>query len=92
MACTYNYETGKITLDFHLVRFNEICTLRGIRGKVGAPGCITCPYHKGIETSSFTEYYVKCKHPEAQDSEGSSDIYFDICERFRKEALSHYYD
>lgn len=32
MACTYNYETGKITLDFHLIAYNEICTLRGLKG------------------------------------------------------------
>ena len=35
MACTYDYDTGKITLDFHLVKYDEICGLRGIKGKAG---------------------------------------------------------
>ena len=35
MACTYDYDTGKITLDFHLVKYDEICELRGIKGRVG---------------------------------------------------------
>lgn len=87
MACTYNYSTGKITLDFHLVRYDEICTLRGIRGKVGAPGCITCPYHNGSCTESTTQYFVKCKHPKALDSEGCGEAYYKICETLRRQAL-----
>lgn len=87
MACTYIYSTGEVTLDFHLVNYGEICTLRGIRGKVGAPGCLTCPYHNGSEMDSFSQYYVKCKHPKAKDSEGSGSVKSRIRDRFILQAL-----
>ena len=95
MACTYNYETGKVTLDFHLVAYNEICTLRGLKGKAGNSECNRCPFYGGSysDMSSIDlDSFVKCKHPDAKDSEGSwaakSKIY-DDCEI---QALIHMYD
>jgi hypothetical protein len=95
MACTYNYETGKITLDFHLVKYGEICGLRGIKGKAGNQECHRCPLYGGSynDMTNFDwESFVKCKHPNAQNSESSSFAMYDICEKFREEALKHFYD
>lgn len=96
MACTYNYETGKITLDFHLVKYGEICDLRGVKGKVGSYACRGCPFNKGSISDMGDpvnwDSFVKCKHPQAQDSESSRNLKCKIYEDFRNEALSHYYD
>lgn len=95
MACTYNYDTGKITLDFHLVKYDEICGLRGIKGKAGNQECHRCPFYGGSYSDMSTidwDSFVKCKHPEAKDSEGSWTAKYDICEKFREEALTHMYD
>ena len=95
MACTYNYETGKITLDFHLIAYNEICTLRGLKGKAGNSECHRCPFYGGSYTDMRTidwDSWVKCKHPDAKDSENSRNAMYDIREKFIEEALTHYYD
>lgn len=92
MACTYDYDTGKIALDFHLVKYDEICELRGIKGRVGVDECHRCPFHGGTYTDHQWTMFVRCKHPEAKDSEGSFDAMYDICEKFREEALTHFYD
>lgn len=95
MACTYNYETGKITLDFHLVAYNEICTLRGLKGKVGNSECHRCTFYGGSYTymnSIEWDSFVKCKHTNAKDSENSRNAMYYILEKFKEEALSHYYD
>ncbi len=92
MACTYDYNTGKITMDFHLIRHDEICNLRGIRTRVGAFGCKNCVFNAGTHIHrNCTEWedYVKCKHPDAKDSEGSWAAWHNICEKFKEEALSY---
>lgn len=95
MACTYNYETGEITLDFHLVAYNEICTLRGLKGKSGNSECHRCPFYGGSYTdinSIEWDSFVKCKHPDAKDSNGSLKVKHEIYEKFKEKALSHMYD
>ena len=95
MACTYNYETGKITLDFHLVAYNEICTLRGLKGKAGNSECHRCSFYGGSYTDMSSidwDSFVKCKHPDAKDSNGSLHVKHEIYEKFKEEALSHMYD
>ena len=96
MACTYNYETGKMEFDFHLVKYGEICTLRGLKGKVGVPECHRCPFYGGSYSDKNDPIdwvsFVKCKHTEAKDSNGSGDVWWEIREKFREEALTHYYD
>lgn len=95
MACTYNYETGKITLDFHLVAYNEICTLRGLKGKAGNSECHRCPFYGGSYTDMNSiewDSFVKCKHHNAKDSEGSCTAKSDIYDEFEREALTHLYD
>lgn len=95
MACTYNYETGKITLDFHLIAYNEICTLRGLKGKAGNSECHRCPFYGGSYTDMNSiewDSFVKCKHPDAKDSNGSLQVKHEIYEKFKEKALSHMYD
>ena len=95
MACTYNYETGKVTLDFHLVRYDEICELRGLKGKAGNQECHRCPFYGGSYSDMSTidwESFVKCKHPDAKDSKGSWTAKSAVIEKFIEEALTHFYD
>ena len=95
MACTYDYNTRKITLDFHLVAYDEICTLRGLKGKAGNQECHRCPFYDGSYSNMRTidwDSFVKCKHPDAKDSNGSQNVKYEICEKFELEALAHMYD
>lgn len=93
MACTYEYATGKITLDFHLVKYDEICELRGLKGKAGVEECHRCPFYGGTH-SDWDEWksFVKCKHPDAKDSDGSFGAKSEIYDEFEREALTHMYD
>lgn len=95
MPCTYDYNTRKITLDFHLVAYNEICTLRGLKGKTGNQECHRCPFYGGsysdIDTIDLVSF-VKCKHPDAKDSNGGLNAKYEIRKNFEQEALSHMYD
>ena len=88
---TYDYQTSKITRDWHLVKHGEICRLRGVPARVGAHGCEHCPYNKGLEINWRADladmFYVKCNHADAKDSEGSWLIIHDILEKFENEAL-----
>lgn len=96
MSCTYDYETGKITIDFHLMKWGEICDLKGIKGRIGAEGCRYCPFNGGYisDTSDPIEWrtFTKCKHENAKDSEGCDAAYYEIYDKIRQEALAHYYD
>lgn len=95
MACTYEYDTGKITLDFHLVAYDEICSLRGMKGKVGNHECHLCPLYGGTYTDMNSidwDSWVKCKHPDAQNSKNSLNAMYEIKEKFKEEALTHFYD
>lgn len=97
MACTYNYETGEIKLDFHLVAYEELCELRGMKGKAGNGECHRCPLYGGTYTYTDVNHvdwksFVKCKHQDAKDSDGSLPAKWEISENLREEALTHFYD
>ena len=99
MACTYNYDTGKLTMDFHLIKDGEICYLRGkeYASRVGAYGCQHCVYNKGghIDYSGRTldeTLFTKCKHPDAKTSNGAKDVMWRIEKDFISEAITHMYD
>lgn len=49
MAMIYDYQTGKITRDWHLIKHGEICRLRDVPARVGAYGCEHCSFNKGTE-------------------------------------------
>ena len=95
MACTYDYSTRKVTLDFHLMKYGEVCLLRGksFATRVGSVGCSMCIYNNGSETMAhYMDYFVKCKHPEAKDSEGCGDLKSCIYDRVELMALRNMYD
>ena len=97
MAMTYDYQTGKITRDWHLVKHDEICRLRDVPARVGAYGCEHCPFNKGIEIDWSAhniedQFYTKCIHKDAKDSEGSGAIIRQIIDKFEYEAMCAFYD
>ena len=90
MAVTYDYETGRMTRDFHFVRYGEICRLSGLPAYVGGNRCKHCPCNDGYVDScsfgvehwqDFDGSYIRCKHSEAKDSENIGDLlraYYDF--------------
>lgn len=93
MAMIYDYSFGTIMRDWHLVKHGEICRLRGVPARVGAHGCEHCPYNKGneIDWSAHNieeQFFCKCCHKDAKDSEGSGVLIDLIYNNFRYKALS----
>lgn len=93
----YDYNTGRITRDFHFVKYGEICRLRGVASRVGAQGCQKCPFNSGSCSDIMTynidwTSFVKCKHNDAKDSDGCDAVRRDLYDRFEQEALAHMYD
>lgn len=93
---TYDYQTRKITRDWHLKKHGEICRLRGVPARVGAYGCKNCPHNKGNETDWNADiedmFFTKCNHKDAKDSEGSSSMLEQIYDKFELKAMCAYYD
>ncbi len=97
MAMTYDYQTRKITRDWHIRRDDEKCRLSGLPAKVGGDRCSKCPYHKGIEHDYQARdledtFFTLCSHPEAKDSENTKYVLRRIYDRFEDEALARMYD
>jgi len=101
MACTYDYQTGQITLDFHFVEWGTKCLFSGLPAKAGNKRCEQCPHYGGLLTCAtlgveywgrFNEVYIRCKHSEAKDSEGCETARSAFYEAFINKALCHYYD
>ena len=93
MACTYDYQTGRVTLDFHLVEHGEICPLRGFaRAIVGKPGCKSCRHNGGsisdMSVPADWVSFVKCKHPDSVDSKSCRFVKSILYEKIQIEALS----
>ena len=97
MAATYDYQTRKITRDFHFVRWDEPCRLSGLPCYAGSDRCTkVCKHYKGsIHPFSFIlkfgfrlkDSYVYCNHPDQLDSENSSEAAHAFHEAFEHEAL-----
>lgn len=97
MAMTYDYETRKITRDWHIRRVDEKCRLSGLPAKVGGDRCSKCKYNKGIEFDYQSRdlkdtFFTLCSHPEATDSENTWNVLSRIYNRFESEALARMYD
>lgn len=93
---TYNYQTRQIEIDFHFVEWDTKCKGSGLPCKAGSERCVKCQYFAGsIHPWSFRvehygrleESYVKCKHPEAKDSEGCATARHLFCEALEDAAL-----
>jgi hypothetical protein len=94
MASTYDYTTRQMTFDFHLVRKEEVCKLPySTPARVGAWSCQHCRYNGGSLTDwnahdiHAINSYVKCKHPDAVNSEDTESVWWRIHEDFEHEAL-----
>jgi len=97
MAMTYDYNTGKITRDWHIRRHDEKCRLSGLPAKVGGDRCSKCQYHKGTEFDWQARdledtFFTLCSHPEATDSENTENVLRGIYDDFEDKALAHMYD
>ena len=97
MAMTYDYNTGKITRDWHIRRHDEKCRLSGLPAKVGGDRCSKCQYHKGTEFDWQARdledtFFTLCSHPEATDSENTDNVLRGIYDDFEDKALAHMYD
>ena len=96
MATTFDYQTGRIEVDFHFVEWNTKCKGSGLPCKAGSERCQRCKYHgSSIHPWSFgvtagvrmDESYILCKHPDAKDSKGCNIARHLFYEAFKNEAL-----
>lgn len=98
MAATYDYRTGQITTDFHLIVWDEKCRGSGLPCYAGSDRCTrVCPYCRGTlhawDVQSMYHHlddsYVMCGHPDKKDSD-TEEIRFawhTFYERFKYQAL-----
>lgn len=96
MATTYDYQTGRITRDFHFIRWYEPCKGSGLPCYAGSLRCQKCQHYKGSINpfSIHIQYgmrlqdsYVYCGHPDKQDSENSFEAAYAFNKSFQHEAL-----
>ena len=100
---TYNYDTGKITRDWVLKKIEGNCKCDPNRTVLIGVMCKTCPHFLKMETfyhPSREAYqlgtdkigtFVFCKYHK-KDDEGTDDILHRMYEKFRDEAITHFYD
>ena len=94
---TYNYDTGKITRDFIFKKIDNLCRVDENKSTLIGVMCKTCPFYKGERMESFDKGFVLCGNikgddPFAEDDPGCSKIRSEMYERFRNDAICHYYD
>lgn len=96
MAATFDYQTGRIEVDFHFVEWDTKCKGSGLPCKAGSERCQKCQHFNGsihpwsFDVTSFArmdDSYILCKHPDAKDSEGSGTASYLFYEAFRNKAL-----
>lgn len=89
MGATYNYQTGKITRDFHFVEQGDACRLSSLPARVGSEWCRKyCNHFDGIWSRFICPAsYVLCKHPEAKNSEGCGEAISTFYEELERKAL-----
>lgn len=97
MAMTYDYNTRKITRDWHIRRHDEKCRLSGLPAYVGGDRCSKCKYNKGTEVDWQARdledtFFTLCSRPETKDSENTENVLWSIYDRFESKALAHMYD
>lgn len=88
MALTYDYNTGKSTRDFKLVKDGEKCWGSGLPCYVGSDRCLKCKYNTGSIYPWGSDSYVYCLHPEAKDSPGYEIAESALYERLLVNAMS----
>lgn len=90
MSATYDYNTGKITIDFKFVKGGERCQHSQLPSLVNSQWCRTyCNYYIGTiyGRDIFEEPYVQCKHPSAIDSADCGEARSKYYEQLETRAL-----
>ena len=86
MEAKFEYETGKVTRDFKIVRFGERCKLSGLPAYVGNERCRKCKHYGSMLV--LDGFFAACMHPEQKDSDNilkSLNIFY---EQVRSETLN----
>ena len=101
MGMKYTYDTGKIERDFVLKKVEHNCTRDPNKTTMIGVMCRTCPFYSGIKDfyshgrefiiGDYIGTYVLCKYHK-EDDEGTRDIISDMYDKFREEAITHFYD
>lgn len=96
---TYNYDTGKITRDWVLKKVEGSCKRDPDRTVLIGVMCKHCPFYGGMRTLYKNDEcatigtFIFCKyHKEDDDVEGIREALSNIYDKFREEAITHYYD
>lgn len=83
---TYNYSTGQIDRDFVFKKIEGSCDKDQSRTALIGVFCRTCPAYKGEKNG-----FVLCTHHK-EDDKGSEELRRWMYDKFREEAISHFYD
>lgn len=100
MKVTYEYETGKFTRDFKIIRLYDPdkgqakCKLSGLPCWVNSEMCKKCPHYGGLISYKvhLDGFYLKCDHPEQKDSENIGNVISQYYDYVKEQALIAYYD
>lgn len=89
MGATYYYQTGKMTRDFQFVEQGNACRLSSLPVRVGSEWCRKyCNHFEGTWVAfGVPASYVRCKHPDAKDSEGCGEAIRLFYEQLQLEAF-----
>lgn len=104
MGMTYNYDNGRITRDFVFKKVEGSCHQDPNKTMLIGVMCRTCPFYDGeykwwgrlgkggyfIDLDSH-KHLVKCKYHK-EDDPGLDDVIHDMYDKFREEAITHFYD
>lgn len=88
MAIIYDYNSGKITRDFHYVKIFDACRRTQLPCRAGSDWCRRCQYYKTRLSSIDFPTFILCNHPDATDSPGYETAHQYFCEKFEQQALS----
>ena len=93
---TYTYDTGKIERDFVLKKVEGSCKQDPNHTKLIGVMCRTCPFYEGEkkfydDSKLVFGHYVFCKYHK-EDDEGTKEIVRDMLDKFKEQAITHYYD
>ena len=97
----YTYDTGKIERDFVLKKVEGSCKQDPNHTKLIGVMCRTCPFYDGEKKfysrnseflhGDYLGHYILCKYHK-KDDEGTQEIIWDMMDKFKEEAITHYYD
>ena len=81
----YTYDTGQIERDFHLKKVDGRCCTKS--NLPAGTHCLGCEHYGGNRNG-----FVFCRLPGITDDESSKPFLYDMLDKFKEEAITHYYD